>query len=103
MDVPPIFRTTTFSPTQKGDPKRIALFYCSQAIWYTHVMTTLNEIEQAVQSLPPEQLAAFRDWFARYEAQRWDEDFESDVKAGRLDSLAEQAIKDLQNGNCSEL
>jgi len=66
-------------------------------------MTTLNEIEQAVQSLSPEQLAAFRDWFARYEAQCWDDDFESDVKTGRLDSLAEQAIKDLQNGNCSEL
>ena len=33
----------------------------------------------------------------------WDEQFENDVKSGKLDHLAEQGIADLRAGNCREL
>ena len=61
-------------------------------------MSTLQEIEQAVQKLPPQALAAFRAWFAEFDAAAWDRQFVEDVAAGRLDKLAEEATRDLDAG-----
>ncbi len=66
-------------------------------------MSNLTEIENAVQSLPAQDLSAFREWFARFDAEIWDRQFESDVKDGKLDALADQAVKDLQDGKCTDL
>ncbi len=60
--------------------------------------TNLLEIETAVTQLSPAQLADFRAWFAEFEAQRWDQQVEADVKAGRLDSLADEALRELREG-----
>jgi hypothetical protein len=65
-------------------------------------MNTLQEIEIAISKLSPEELAAFRTWFAEYDAQIWDREFEADVKAGRLDTLAQKALKDLKEGRCTD-
>lgn len=53
-------------------------------------MGSIQEIEEAVLKLSPEELAAFRAWFAEFEAATWDEQIERDVAAGRLDRLAEK-------------
>ena len=66
-------------------------------------MINIEEIKQAVSHLPPEDLAAFREWYQEYDAEVWDKQFEEDVKAGRLDHLAQQAINDLKAGKCKEL
>ena len=66
-------------------------------------MSTLQEIEKAVQDLSPDQLAAFREWFVEYDQALWDKQLERDVASGRLDSLADEAIEDLRNGRCSDL
>lgn len=66
-------------------------------------MSTVEEIEQAVQELPPEKLAAFRAWFAEFDAAVWDQKIESDVAAGRLDAFAREAIGDLGQGRCTDL
>lgn len=66
-------------------------------------MTTLEEIEKAVQNLPTPQLAAFRAWFAEFDAVAWDRQFEVDVKAGRLDKLGQEALDDLEAGRCQSL
>ena len=66
-------------------------------------MSTIVEIEQAVRQLPAEDLAAFRAWFAEFDASIWDRQFEDDVAAGRLDALAEEAIEDLRQGRCTDL
>jgi hypothetical protein len=42
-------------------------------------MRTINEVEQAVRDLSPEQLAEFRRWFAEFDARVWDAEFEGDV------------------------
>jgi hypothetical protein len=55
-------------------------------------MTTVEEIEQAVTELSPDQLARFRAWFEEFEAAGFDEKIERDAKAGRLDRLADQAL-----------
>lgn len=64
---------------------------------------TLTEIERAVQSLDDAELAAFRAWFAEYDADAWDRQIEADVAAGRLDALAEETRADLRAGRCTDL
>jgi hypothetical protein len=64
---------------------------------------TVEDLEQAVAKLPPDQLAKFRDWFAKFDAARFDEKIERDVEAGKLDRLAEQALADLRQGRAREL
>jgi hypothetical protein len=66
-------------------------------------MTTLDEIETAVSQLPEGDLARFRHWFAEFDGKRWDRRIEEDVRAGRLDSLADQALEHLRSGWCKPL
>ncbi len=66
-------------------------------------MGTTEEIQSAVSNLSPEELSRFRAWFAQFDAEAWDRQFEEDVKAGRLEGLADQAIQDFRAGRCTEL
>ncbi|MCG8586311.1 MAG: hypothetical protein MI757_16510 [Pirellulales bacterium] len=64
---------------------------------------TLNELENAVTNLSADDLAQFRDWFARYDSDAWDRELENDVAAGKLDALAESAIRDHKAGKSTGL
>jgi len=66
-------------------------------------MSTVEEIENAISKLPPEDLARFRAWFDAFEAARFDEKIERDAKSGKLDRLAEQALADYRAGRAREL
>lgn len=55
-------------------------------------MTKLESLEQEVRGLSSEDLAAFRRWFAEFDAAQWDRQIESDLRSGRLDALAEEAL-----------
>jgi len=66
-------------------------------------MSSVNEIETAVGKLSRQELLAFRDWFSEFDAAVWDKQFEGDVAAGHLDSLADEAIRDLREGRCRDL
>ena len=66
-------------------------------------MSTVEDIERAVRQLEPKDLATFRDWFGQFDAKVWDRQIEEDVTAGRLDALADQALRDHQEGHCTEL
>ena len=68
-----------------------------------HSTNGLEDIESAVSQLSEHELAAFRNWFIKFDAQRWDRQFETDVAAGRLDQLAEQALQHLKQDNCTDL
>jgi outer membrane murein-binding lipoprotein Lpp len=65
-------------------------------------MSTVEELEAAVQRLSPEDRAAFRAWFAEFDANEWDRQLESDVVAGRLDWLAAEALADRSAGRCTD-
>jgi hypothetical protein len=67
------------------------------------LMSTLEEIEAAVQQLPPAKRAEFRAWFQSFDATDWDQQMEDDVTAGNLEWLANEAISDSKAGRCSEL
>lgn len=66
-------------------------------------VSTIQEIESAVSKLSHEELASFRDWFAEFDAEAWDRQFESDVAAGRLDAPADEALRELDEGRCTDL
>lgn len=57
-------------------------------------MSKVEQIEQQVQVLSAEELAQFRAWFFEFDWAAWDAQLEHDVGAGRLDSLAEKALRD---------
>jgi hypothetical protein len=66
-------------------------------------MSNLQEIEYAISQLSAEELADFRVWFAEFDAEAWDRQFEEDVAAGRLDNLAQRALQHLREGRCTDL
>lgn len=66
-------------------------------------MSTIEEIESAIKELPDERLAEFRAWYAEFDAERWDSQFERDVRSGKLDALADEAIADFGANRCREL
>jgi hypothetical protein len=47
-------------------------------------MSTVEQSEDAVRQLTPEELAAFRSWYAEFDIQEWDRQIEADSKAGKL-------------------
>jgi hypothetical protein len=55
-------------------------------------VSTVEEIEKAVQNLSPEQLAAFRVWFAEFDVELWERKIEKDAAAGHLDSIAGRKV-----------
>jgi hypothetical protein len=66
-------------------------------------MTRVETLELEVQGLNPEELAAFRSWFAEYDWQTWDRQLENDVAAGKLDALASEALAEFERGETSRL
>jgi hypothetical protein len=66
-------------------------------------MSSLQEIETAISQLSTDELAAFRVWFAEFDAEIWDRQFEEDVASGRLNKLADRALQHLQEGRCTDL
>jgi len=66
-------------------------------------MSKIEEIEKEVEGLKPDELQAFRKWFWDFDAEAWDRQFEKDALSGKLDSLAEAALKSFKSGHCSEI
>ena len=66
-------------------------------------MTTVEDIEKAVEQLSAEQLARFRAWFEEFDAARFDAKIERDAKARKLDQLAREAKADFRAGRAREL
>ena len=66
-------------------------------------MSQLEKIDSQLAELSSAELAAFRKCFAEFDAAAWDQQFEADVTAGRLDALADQALKDHAAGQSRKL
>jgi len=75
-------------------------FNCSR---YGDRMSRVQEIEKAVASLEPVEMATFRAWFEEFDASLWDQQLQADVESGKLDKIAEQAIDDFKKGKSRPL
>jgi hypothetical protein len=71
-------------------------------LWYLETMT-IEDLEKAVTQLPPDQFAQFRDWFEGFDAVRFDQKIERDIKAGKLDRSGDQAIDEFRKGRAREI
>ena len=66
-------------------------------------MGRVESIESQIQDLSSQELATLREWFADFDAEAWDRQFEADVKAGKLDGMAERALRDHFAGRSTKL
>ncbi len=65
-------------------------------------MRTVEEVEEALRRLSPDEQATFRAWYAEFDAEQWDRQLEADVAAGRLDWLIDEARQDKREGRCTD-
>jgi len=65
-------------------------------------MTELEQLERKIESLSPEELARFREWFMEFDWERWDSKIEQDLSAGRLDRLISEATAEFEAGKAEE-
>lgn len=64
---------------------------------------SVEELELAIQQLPPPELERLATWFAEYQAAEWDRQIEEDVESGRLGHLIERAEADIAAGRSKPL
>jgi len=54
-------------------------------------VSTVQEIEQAIEKLPREEVFQLTDWLSARFSDLWDRRIEEDISAGLLEDLAEEA------------
>lgn len=67
------------------------------------LVSKVENIERQIKDLSPGELTAFREWFAEFDAEIRDRQFEADATAGKLDRLAERALRDHAGGRSTKL
>ena len=66
-------------------------------------MSDVEQIERQIQSLDDQAFARLREWFIEYDHARWDRQIEADAAAGKLDSLADEALAEHRAGKTRPL
>jgi hypothetical protein len=66
-------------------------------------MSTVQEIETAIQKLKPQEIHEVADWLQELREELWDKQIDADAKAGWLDKLMEEAKQDYLAGRCKPL
>jgi hypothetical protein len=66
-------------------------------------MTTVEEIESAITSLPDADYSELRRWFLERDWEKWDRQIETDVEGGKLDFLRQEAADAKRNNRLKDL
>ena len=66
-------------------------------------MSTVREIEEAIEKLSKDEYQNFRTWFEQFEAEEWDHIITDDISSGKFDSLKNEALSELVNGSAKKL
>ena len=61
-------------------------------------MSTVVEIEKAIQKLTPKEIKAVADWLQEFREEMWDEQIDADAKVGKLDKFIAKARADYRAG-----
>ena len=56
-------------------------------------MTTVTELQQAILGLSEADYTELSRWLRDQDWERWEREFDEDVKAGKLDALAAEALE----------
>lgn len=66
-------------------------------------MTTITEIQRAIMSLPDAEYSQLIRWLQDQDWERWEREFDEDVRAGKLDVLAAEALEAKARGELKDL
>lgn len=66
-------------------------------------MSEIEQLEKSVSNLSPKDLAQFRAWFLEFDERVWDQQIETDLKAGKLDTLIAEARTEFEQGKVQPL
>jgi len=66
-------------------------------------MTRVEEIKDAVVSLPPQEYRQFREWFLERDWAQWDQQIQADSESGKLDFLVKEAMDEKSRGKLRDL
>jgi len=66
-------------------------------------MSTVVEIESALQKIPVDDARKVADWLQQYLDEKWDRQIDDDIAAGKLNELADQALEDYRAGRVKPL
>jgi hypothetical protein len=66
-------------------------------------MASVEEIRAAIERLPKRDLARFRRWFVKYDAEAWDRQIDADAAGGKLDALGREALQEHRAGRTKVL
>jgi hypothetical protein len=66
-------------------------------------MTSIEQIEQAVASLPLDEYRQFRNWFIERDWAAWDQQIEADSSSGKLNFLLREAEEEKNQGRLRSL
>jgi hypothetical protein len=61
-------------------------------------MSRIEEIEDAINRLGPQEFRRIAEWVREREQQRWDEQLDSDSSSGKLDFVFEEAEEESKEG-----
>ncbi len=66
-------------------------------------MTTLQEIEAAIDTLDDAEFRELQKWIIDRDNTKWDAQMDVDASSGKLDALAASALAALDAGKCTDL
>lgn len=66
-------------------------------------MTKIEQLEQEIERLSPEERVRFRAWYETFDAAEWDRQFDADAATGKLDAAADAALAEHRAGRSRAL
>jgi hypothetical protein len=66
-------------------------------------MTKVEQLEEEIKKLSPEEFAKLREWLLEIDWQEWDREIERDAASGKLDKLLEKSLADHRAGKSREI
>jgi hypothetical protein len=66
-------------------------------------MSSVQDIESAIERLDESSLGQLSGWFEDYLAEKWERRFADDVNGGKFDRLGEAADRAFEQGKCRPL
>lgn len=67
------------------------------------IAATVEDIKVAIKSLPKNDYASLRGWFAKRDWELWDKKIEDDSRQGKLDFLIKEAFLEKGKGELRQL
>ena len=67
-----------------------------------NLMSTVMEIEKAIEKLPTDELFELTHWISSRFSDAWDRQIEVDIRSGRLDDVAAEALQEHRAGGSRE-